>query len=184
MSSHFDFDGFLSQFGIDSNSTTTNPDLTYENLVLQEYGLQEYGKFTFPMRVVQILETPRGPTEYQEWAVGSILPYLESSRIRGLSFNMNTINPVTETPETLIIYPYGYVNSILLACLDDLSKWKMDWAVEKAQYIQAILPYLSNSGTWSLSPQNSSSEKPFARFGIITTPKQTKNPYNHINNIF
>ncbi|MBP9779932.1 hypothetical protein KBD33_04915 [Candidatus Gracilibacteria bacterium] len=97
---------------------------------------------------------------------------------------MNTLNPVQETPETLTVRPYGYVNSILLACLHDLSLGDIGSAKRKAQYIQAILPHLGMSALWTLSPLDSSSEKPFARFGAITTPEQAQNPYNSINDIF
>lgn len=179
MSNSFNFGKFLSQFNIDQDSANTNSGLTYENLVLREYS-----KFCTPLRVVQVLETPRGPTEHQEWAVGCVLPYLEDNGIGAVSLNMDTLAPVHETPETLVVRPYGYVNSILLACLQDLSIWEIELATRKAQYIQAILPRLGIGANWTLSPVNPSLEKPFARFGTITTPEQAQNPYIHVNDIF
>lgn len=63
MSERFDFDEFLSQFNLKPSSLETDSKVTYGNLVLGEYGMDTT---VFPMRVLQVLETPRGPTEFQE----------------------------------------------------------------------------------------------------------------------
>jgi hypothetical protein len=174
---------FFQEFNIDPDKeASTNKD--YSTLVMNQY-FDEW-KYTFPFVVARLLDTPRGPTQYQDALRQTIHPLISAREYSayGWSRDLQTWQDVPETNETLLVSVEGFINSVLLGCLYYFKIWDTEKATEMAQYIKQIFSLTKQGDSiWSLIPKNLQTDR-YYEVGEITTLEQLKDPYGYQAEIF